>query len=358
MRLDYQDFLDIAWGGTILGTGGGGSYETAEYLAKKMLRGKSVRLIELEEVPDRAKVVSIAGMGSPEAMLKTPFTSEARNAFDVLAEKSARGAKYVIPIETSGFNFLAPMTVGAARDVSVIDADAAGRAIPRLNMTLFYAGGVQLAPLALADARAQSIIIESAEYGLSEKAAISALEYFGWSAGLACYQMEGAAAKRASVPGTIALARQVGISIRQSTEAGTDPVAAVLAVTGGYELIRGQVDRFEAETAGSYKFGNLDVKGSGVHQGAVVRVKSMNENMIAWKNGHLAAVAPDRICFLGLDGRPITNADISTGEKIAVLVLEAQSRWKARTAAAVFAATLAAMGYTGPYIPARDLLRP
>jgi DUF917 family protein len=355
VNLGYRDFLDIALGGTVLGTGGGGSYETAEHLAKTHLRRKSAKLVSFGDVASRARIVSIAGMGSPEAMLKNPFTTEALHAFDALTRDFGDDAKYVIPIETSGFNFLTPMTVATSRPVRVIDGDAAGRAIPQLNMTLFYASGISLAPLALADAEGRSVTIHGSDYALSEKAAISALESFGWSAGLACYPMAGSVARRASVPGTISLARVVGISLRLALEAGKDPLAAVLDVVGGKELLRGTVDRFDSETVGSYKFGTLEVRGKEGDLGHTARVKSMNENMIAWKDDRLAAVAPDRICFLTPDGRPVTNADIAPGDELAIFAIEAQSPWKSKKTRGLFASTLAAMGYEGPYIPIRNL---
>jgi uncharacterized protein len=354
-KLGYRDFLDIALGGTILGTGGGGSHETASHLAEHVLRRKNVRLVPLRGIPDIARVVSIAGMGSPEAMLKTPFTTEARRAFDSLGQETGHSPKYVVPLETSGFNFLVPMTVASSRPVSVIDADAAGRAIPRLNQTLFHSRRIPLAPLALADARGQSIVVRACEYALAEKVALTALEHFGWSAGLACYGMDGKAVKRAGVEGTVSLAREVGRAVRRATLSGGDPFEAVLRITGGWKLISGLVDRFDTETVGSYKFGNLEIQGMAADSGHRVRVKSMNENMIAWKDDRLAAVAPDRICFMEPGGQPITNADIVPGDEIAAFVIQAQRKWLTRSARSLFDETLTAMGYTGGYIAATKL---
>lgn len=356
LRLAFRDFLDIALGGTILGTGGGGSYETARHVAETVLRNKVVRVVPLDEVPDRAGVVSIAGMGSPEAMLKNPFTTEAVHAFDALREAGGPAPKYVVPLETSGFNFLTPMAVAASRSVRVIDADAAGRAIPRLNQTLFYYRHVRLAPLALADARGRSIVIRADDYALSEKAAIAALEHFGWSAGLACYPMDGKTAKRAAVAGTVSLANAVGRAVRLASFSHTDPVDAILSITGGRTLVRGAVDRFDTETSGSYTFGNLEILGRGADVGTRVKIKSMNENMLAWKDGRIAAIAPDRICFVTPDGRPTTNADIRVGDEIAVFVIEAQTNWRSKNAAGLFRPTLSAMGFDGPYVPAELLL--
>ena len=355
MRLAFHDFLDIALGGTILGTGGGGSHETARHLAETVLKRKSVRVVPLDGVSDRAGVVSIAGMGSPEAMLKTPFTTEAVHAFDALRDDGGPAPKYVVPLETSGFNFLTPMAVAASRSVQVIDADAAGRAIPRLNQTLFHAHHVPLAPLALADARGRSIVVRADEDALSEKAAIAALEHFGWSAGLACYPMVGKTVKRAAVPGTISLAHAVGRAVRLASLSHRDPVDAILPITGGRLLVKGAVDRFDTETSGSYTFGNLEVLGKGAAAETRIKIKSMNENMLAWRDGRLAAMAPDRICFVTPDGRPTTNADIRVGDEIAVFLIEAQRNWRSKRAVDLFRPTLTAMGYDGPYVPMKSL---
>jgi hypothetical protein len=355
MRLSFAQVMDIALGGTILGTGGGGSFETAEKLANSLLRRKSVRLVHPRDLPDASRVVAIAGMGSPEAMLKTPFTTEARNAFDAISRALPQRPSFVLPLETSGFNFLTPMTVAVSRSVAVVDADAAGRAIPRLNQTLPYARGVSLSPMALADAGDRSAVIRATEYDLSERLALTALESFDWSAGLACYPMNGRQVRRSTVPGTVSLAGEVGRAIREAE--GDDPMRAVLRVTGGDELIRGIVDRFETEAAGSYEFGMLDIRGSGADAGATVRVKSMNENMLAWKDGRVVAMAPDRICFMRPDGAPITNADVRAGDEVHAFVAEAQRPWRHRETAALFAETLTQMGHRGPYVSSRVLIR-
>jgi DUF917 family protein len=87
-----------------------------------------------------------------------------------------------------------------------------------------------------------------------------------------------------------------------------------------------------------------------------VKIKSMNENMLAWKNERIAAIAPDRICFVTPDGRPTTNADIRVGDEIVVFVIEAQRNWRSKRATDLFRPTLTAMGFHGPYVPVKSLL--
>jgi uncharacterized protein len=347
-ELVYGDFLDIALGGTILGTGGGGSYSAARSIAERVLRRRRIRLISLGETPASATVASTAAMGSPEAMLKTPFTTEARSALSALEMCSHRKFGHVLPIETSGYNILACMTACLGRDLTVVDADGAGRSIPRLGQTLFHAYGIPFSPFALADAKGRSISVAAGDFVLEERTALDALEYFGWLAGLACFPMTGTQAKRASVPGTISLAQRVGAAVREVSKSGGDVLETVLTVSGGTELIRGKISGIQTETDGSYTFGTLKIRGTGGHSGSVVSVKSMNENMIAWRDGKLVAVAPDRICYIRPDGQPVTNADVSLGESIDIFVIDAQRQWKTGPAAGLFAETLKAMGYTEP----------
>ena len=357
LSLGYDDFLDIALGGTILGTGGGGSYRTARALADGWLRRKTIQMTPLSRVPGGASVAVVAGMGSPEAMLRIPFTTQAQSAYSSLQESMGRRIRYVLPVEASGFNFLTPMTVAAHEAVTVVDADCAGRAIPRLNQTLPFADDVRLTPMALGNAPGETVVIRTDSYALAEKLALSALEDFGWVAGLACYPMSGRVAKQICIPGTISLARGVGRAIREAVASKQDPVPAVLSKLGGAILVRGRVERVQTEIKGSYTFGLVDVRGSGEYRGSQVRVMSMNENMIAWRNRRPAALAPDRICYMKTDGSATTNADLKPDDEIVVLVVEAQKRWRSKSASGLFSDTLRAMGYPGRYVPARKLLR-
>lgn len=349
IELRDQDFHDIAVGGTILGTGGGGSYAAAKLIAERYLARHRVQLFDLDDIPSKSQVAIAAGMGSPEAMLNHPFTTQARNALQALETVLPRPVDFVVPVESSGFNHLACMTACVGRRTGLVDADGAGRAIPRLGHTLLHVLGVPFSPFALANAPGRTVTVATSDFALEERLALNALEYFGWLAGLAGFPMTVDTVRKSSVPGMITLARRVGTTVRAARASGDDPLQAVLDVTGGTTLIRGKVVGFQAETDGSYTFGNLRVKGTGSYAGSLAAVRSMNENMIAWKDGQLMAVAPDRICYLKPGGEPITNADVSVGESIDVFVIEAQRQWRGEAALSAFTDTLRAMGFTGPY---------
>lgn len=345
MKLTRQDFLDIGLGGTVLGTGGGGSVESARGIVEGLEVDASVELIPLSELDADARIVVVAAMGLPEAMLKTPITTEPTAAFDALASELTTAPGYVMPIETSGFNMLVAAAVAASRGLGLVDADPAGRAIPKLDLTLLHASQVGLAPLALADAQGRHVVLKGDDFTALEAATIGALGVFGWSAGLACYPVDAATARAAIVEGTITAGLHVGQAIRAAVAGGTDVAAAVLGVTGGRELVRGTVRGFESVTEGSYTFGILRIAASAADT-PNVSIKSMNENMLAWDTdtSELLVAAPDRVCFVRPDGAAVTNADLAVGDELIVLAIDAQSQWASPAAARLFTATLEAMG--------------
>ena len=65
------DLDDIAVGGAILGTGGGGDPYIGKLMAQRAIRKHGpVRMIDVEEVDDEALVVPCAMMGAPTVMVE------------------------------------------------------------------------------------------------------------------------------------------------------------------------------------------------------------------------------------------------------------------------------------------------
>jgi uncharacterized protein len=67
--VDVADIEDIAVGGAILGTGGGGDPYTGKLMAREAIRrhGK-VRLVDVDGFDDDALVVPVCMMGAPTVM--------------------------------------------------------------------------------------------------------------------------------------------------------------------------------------------------------------------------------------------------------------------------------------------------
>jgi DUF917 family protein len=349
--LGEREILDIIQGATFLGTGGGGSPESGEVVYKRCLSGKKIELVTVDEVEDDANIAVVAGMGAPEALKKKGWSTESVNAFNALEEVVGVKFDYVIPIETGGFNSITPMTVTAEKGIPTIDADGAGRAIPELEMTMFYINNIPVSPTALADDKNIWAVLNAEDTFKMEELARAVTVALGMQAGIVCHKMTGKQMKQAVIPSTVTKAEEVGKAIREAKKAGKDPVESVMCVLDGLLLGKGKVTSITTETKGGFDFGKVSVAA----EGGTVSVDYKNENMLAWKDDRLVAVVPDNICYISTDGQPLTNADIEEGMEVAVIGTRAPDRWRVPEGFDVFKKVLEAIGYKEGYKKIEDL---
>jgi len=349
--LRKRELLDIIQGATFLGTGGGGSPKSGGVLVEGFLSGKEVELVSVDEVEDGARIVVAAGMGAPEVLLKRGWSRETVDALNALEKVTGEKFDYVIPIETGGFNSITPMTITVEKGIPTIDADGAGRAIPELQQTMFCINNIPISPTALADNTNIWVVINAEDPFKMEDLARAVTTELGMQAGIVCHIMSGKEMKKVVITGTISKAEEVGKAIREAKEANKDPVEAVLGIVGGFVLGKGTVTNVSTETKGGFDFGKTTIEGDG----RTIRIDYKNENMLAWKDGRLVAMVPDGICYISLDGQPLTNADIEKGMDVAVIGIKAPDEWRVPAGFDVFRRVLEALGYRGEYKKIEEL---
>jgi len=348
--LKETELKDIVYGATLLGAGGGGSPENGLQVLESTFKiAKEVKMVDPEEVPNYSMLCVVAGMGAPEALLKRGWEDEDIPALKALEAAVGKKMDFIIAVETGGFNSITPIHAAVASGVPIVDGDGVGRAIPQLEMTMFSVHNLPIAPVTVADPYGNYAVLYPINPQMAEKMARGITVEFGMKAGLACHPMTGWQMKKAVIAKTYTMAEKVGRAIREAKEKGKDPVEAVVKVTGGWKLAQGKVKKKEVETKGGFDYGKVYV--------GDIRVDYKNENMIAWKGNKPIAIAPDLICWLSTDGRPLTNADIKEGLEVAVIGIKADERWRKPEGLAVFRPVLAELGYTGEYIPIEKLLK-
>ena len=348
--LKETELRDIVYGATLLGAGGGGSPENGLQVLESTFKiAKEVKMVDPEEVPNYSMLCVVAGMGAPEALLKRGWEDEDIPALKALEAALGKKMDFIIAVETGGFNSITPIHAAVASGVPIVDGDGVGRAIPQLEMTMFSVHNLPIAPVTVADPYGNYAVLYPINPQMAEKMARGITVEFGMKAGLACHPMTGWQMKKAVIAKTYTMAEKVGRAIREAKEKGKDPVEAVVKVTGGWKLAQGKVKKKEVETKGGFDYGKVYV--------GDIRVDYKNENMIAWKGNKPIAIAPDLICWLSTDGRPLTNADIKEGLEVAVIGIKADERWRKPEGLAVFRPVLAELGYTGEYIPIEKLLK-
>lgn len=364
--LGRKEIQNIAYGATLLGSGGGGSPKSGLVLAESALKAspKGIRLISPEDVPDVESAAMIAGIGSPVALLQKGFDVEAIYAYDVLERAYAMAGQkvsYIIPGELGGFNTITPMFVAARKGLPIVDADGCGRAVPELETSLFYLYGVPNSPCVLANKKGDVVVLytrDPMDAFTCEIVARNVCAAFDNAAAFATWVVNGKLLREALALNTVSKCEKIGKAIEEARQAGKDPVSVATEVAGGYELIRGVIADITTRTVAGFDFGTTTIEGRGAYQGKTLKVDFKNENMIAWRTAEEpVAMVPDLICFMTIQGEPLTNADTKKGMEIAVIGAPAPDKWRKHPKGfEVWRHILQKIGYSESYTPIEKLI--
>src|SRR2546427_7938137 len=237
------DLEDLAIGAAVLGTGGGGNPYIGKLLAKRAIREHGpVTLVSLDEVPDDALVVPSAMMGAPTVMVeKLPRGDEIIHAFKALEDYLGRRITHTVSIEAGGLNSTTPFSVAAQMGIPLVDCDGMGRAFPEIQMVTPTIFGVSATPMALADEKGNSALINTIDNRWTERLARSITIDMGATAMIALFVLSGKQLKESMVPGTIGLAQELGRLIRETRTAHGDPVNAILERLRGFRGFEGKI---------------------------------------------------------------------------------------------------------------------
>jgi uncharacterized protein len=331
-----DDLSAISTGAAVLGSGGGGNPYVGRLRAREALRsGKQITVISPSELDDDDLTVVCGGMGSPIiAFEKLPRGDEELQALREVERALGRKADAIAPFEMGGGNSMAPMVIAAAADIPLLDGDGMGRAFPELQMTTYMIYGADACPSAIADERGNRTVFTSVADGRwLERLARTATISMGGHAGVATTPMSGAFCRRVIIPGTLSLARDIGLAIRAAAKAKSSASDAVLAVTGGQRYLTGKVIDVERRNTRGFAKGFLTLDGTGTDTGRRVRITFQNENLVLWEDDQPAATVPDLITLVTSDrGEPLTTELVSYGVRADVLVLPAADLLKTERA--------------------------
>jgi DUF917 family protein len=172
----------------------------------------------------------------------------------------------------------------------------------------------------------------------------------GCSACIALYAMQGVVAKKALVPGTISLAREIGRTLNTCREQKRDPIASLTTLLHGRRLCDGKITDVRRRTERGFARGEIDIIGTGRDTGAQCKLSFQNENLVFWRNGHPQVMVPDLITVVDEQtGLPITTEALKYGLRVVVLGIPCNPQW--RTPAGLALAGPRYFGYEIEYIP-------
>jgi DUF917 family protein len=368
-QLSKIDIIDLCVGATVLGTGGGGSPELGLFILNRLLeRGKEIRLISVQEVPDEEIVVHPAMVGSiaPSKSGKAeveeysarilseegPLLSGLRVLEDILSKRIYA----TVPVELGGYNTPVAAILATLAGLPFVDGDTIGRAKPELMMQTYTIHNVPITPMVLTDMRGNSVLVRrAASFKDAEKIA-RALAVVGAGITAVRCPVKGDILKKTIIPGGVTKAIEIGKALREAEADHRDPVQAVIFASGGMEFFRGEVGQFKWEDREGFLWGTITVQGGGRYKGHGLKVWLKNESLLSWLDEKPYVLTPDLICILdATTGKPITNSNMKEGRKIVVFGIPAHPFW--RTQGAIDLVSPKHFDFNIPYTPMEDIIR-
>jgi DUF917 family protein len=331
LRTIYADDMeDIATGGAILGTGGGGDPYVGKLMAQQAIKKYGpVKLVDIDQLADDALVVPVCMMGAPTVMTeKLPQGDELINAFRALEQLLGRKIDAVLCGEAGGVNSTTPFVVAAMTGLPLVDGDGMGRAYPELQMVTFSMHGVSATPMVLCDDKGNSIVLNTIDNKWTERLARSATVEMGGSALLAFYSMSGAVAKKAVVRGTLTLCAQLGKTLREAKAAHIEPVDEIVKSLDAQVIFHGRVKDIDRRTVGGFARGTAQFEGVEEWKGHCFKLDFQNEFLMAERDGKILVTTPDLITLLEAEsGAPVTADSLRYGLRLKALAFASNPQW-------------------------------
>jgi len=377
-KFSYQDIVDMIWGATLLGGGGGGSMLNGMDLLQKYMADHglsegdiSVDVIGPEEMEAGAYAAVTCGMGAPSAIKNVDFSKYATNTFEVMQDfVLPKKVSYSMAVELGGFNTFVPMLISLVKGIPFIDTDGAARAVPALSTLLLHVNGVDTSPLVMANAYEgedgyDQIAIrlkDPKDAGLAENLARGACVAFKMLSGLCGWMMEKEAIKEKLPAGTVSLSRDVGNVLRDDSVANKFEKLAEKGVVECRELTRGAVTGGGNVQEKGFDFGFIEVTDAA--DGTIFRIEFQNENLVlstgGGKIGDVMITCPDIICCYNSDtSQPLTNADFFDADgnlvdqNVVIGAVKVDEKWWMtgdERVSAIWKEYFGHVGYDGPIV--------
>jgi uncharacterized protein len=335
---------DLAVGAAVLGTGGGGDPYIGKLFARSSIEKYGpVEMLSLEETPDDIRIAACGAMGAPTIVIEKIASGEELNAaFDAYVKATGKPVEAIIPFEAGGLNSMAPIFAAARRRVPVIDADGMGRAFPQLEMETFNVYGVSANPVAISDEKGNTVVVNARDGARSEWLARGVTIRMGGQSWIVNYGMDGATAKRVSVPGTMSLALGIGRSLRKSRLGRRDPIADLVTFFAGTHyktaklIASGKVTDVARSVKNGWSVGVATIVPFDLGR-EPIKIAIQNEYLVAQEGERVLAIVPDLVCILDLDtSEPITTERLRYGQRVNVLAIQTPPIMRTPEALAVF----------------------
>ncbi len=340
--LTLDETVEILLGCTVLGTGGGGPLDDGIAMVERVYNdGKAIRLANIDEFPDGAKLISPYYCGSvSQSEDGSKMNDGLAPLYAVQAAESYFNTDFcaMIATELGGANTASAFYVAALMDKPVIDGDPAGRAVPKLQHSTFYINNIPMIPAAVANRDGDTAIFTRVKDEYHAEALIRSFAVVsGNTAGVADHFVTVEQARQGLILGTLSYAWKIGHVLKKAWETKQDAANAVADAGEGRVVFRGTVSSYSWEEKDGFTYGNVYIGGSGAYLGKTLHLWIQNENIMAFVDDEPYITVPELICvFDDKQQRPVVNPNYEKGMELTVVGLPAQPIWESERGLELF----------------------
>ncbi len=343
--LSEQELVDMLVGSCIQSTRGCDSAPLIDTVRQALASGKQFRLLTMSSIPKHWLVAAVQGLGgggawdyvlervSKQNLDSIDIAEQNLRVLDLLADFMGTDVRAIIRSEAADATATA-LLIAAQRDIPILDAGITGRAVPEVQQSIPWINGTASIPTAIVTQWGDEIIIKSAvdEYRVEDIGRAIAVAS-GGEATITMTPMSGRALQQGVIEGNLTEAMEYGRAVRRAREDGQDPIAALLAVSGGYRLFQGVVTRSDVLGDRGFNWVDVELRGTERFQGHTYRVYVKNENLVGWLDGELDAMSPDYIYNLDPatgESTPEGNTlgSYLVGQEVVLVGVPAHEKWR------------------------------
>lgn len=317
----------IANGGAVLGSGGGGDPYVGRLMAEQVLGDGAIEIVSIDDLPDDALVLPVCMMGAPQVMQeKFPSGAEFEKCVRTMERLTGKTVTALFCIEAGGLNSIVPFVASASVGLPIVDGDGMGRAFPELQMVSFTTGGLKATPMAMFDEKGNGATFDTISNQWTEKLARAITIEMGGAAIVSLYPVTAGEARDYTIKGSLSLIHRIG---QLMDEHGANAASAIAENLGGAVLFHGRVRDVERISDGGFTKGLVKLEGQGAFRDRHTEMRFQNEFLSIEEDGRSLATTPDLLTLIDANtGLPVPTDVVKYGLSVQVVGLPAPDIWK------------------------------
>lgn len=336
-----QNIIDLLYGCTVLGTGGGGGLEEGlEMMEEDFREGRELKVVDVNEIPDDAYIATPYGCGAPtpaegvtldEKYKRLPQISGSPTILAFEKLQAFMGQKFfaVSSTELGGANTAEALHIACMLGIPIADADPAGRSVPELQHSTYFIKKVPIAPMGLATQFGDVAILSDVFDDLRAEEIVRAMAVASNDLiGVVDHPTTGKIYRESVIVGALSYALRIGELLRFAKENNQNAAELIAEKENGKVLFKGEITDVPWDTIDGFNIGEIQIKGTQNFTDETYRIWYKNENLISYRNDKIDVTCPDLICVFDKDGTPITNPDAKIGMEVTVIALPAPEIWQ------------------------------